>query len=86
MKTFKEFVVELDEIRMKPQKIADRKLAAWKVTHGVNSHTFKPEEEDAAKAKFDDVSKSSKDAQMYAIDQAGVTIPKNTLKSLKKKS
>lgn len=69
---------------MKPQKISDRRLAAWKVTYDMYSSTFKPEEEEQAKAKFDEVSKKSKNAKMYAVDQAGVTIPQNTLNKLKK--
>lgn len=85
MKTFEEFTKELDEkIRMKPEKFAERRLAAWKVTYDVYADTFKPEERDKAQAKFDEVSKKFKNAQMYAIDQAGITIKKNVLGKLLK--
>ena len=71
-------------MRGKPYKISDRKLAAWKVTYDVYGDTFKPEEEEKAKAKFDEVSKKFKNAKMYAVDQAGITIPQNTLNKLKR--
>lgn len=81
MKSFEEYVTE---IKMKPFKIEDRKLGGWKVTYDVYSASFKPEEEDEAKAKFAEVSKKFKNAKIYAVDQKGVTINQNTLNKLKK--
>lgn len=91
MKTFEQYLEEnLTEIKGKPFKIEDRKIMRWTVRHGDEKvTTFKSNEEDKAQALFDKVSKDpklGKKASISAQDQAGIDIPGNVLKSLKKKN
>jgi hypothetical protein len=74
MKSFEEFLEEKVE----------RTLAGYKVSYDIYSDSFKPGEKDKAQAKFDEMKPKHKNTKMWAVDQAGVTIPGNVLKKLEK--
>ena len=61
------------------------KHVAWVVTHGDGKVSeFKPHEDDAANAKYDQV-KGNRGASIYAIDQHSQSIPMGSLRALRKK-
>ena len=61
------------------------KHVAWVVRHGDGKVSeFKPHEDDAAKAKYDQV-KGNRGASIYAIDQHSQSIPMGSLRALRKK-
>ena len=61
------------------------KHVAWVVRHGDGKVSeFKPHEDDAAKAKYDQV-KDNRGASIYAIDQHSQSIPMGSLRALRKK-
>ena len=61
------------------------KHVAWVVRHGDGKVSeFKPHEDDAANAKYDQV-KHNRGASIYAIDQHSQSIPMGSLRALRKK-
>ena len=61
------------------------KHVAWVVRHGDGKVSeFKPHEDDAANAKYDQV-KGNRGASIYAIDQHSQSIPMGSLRALRKK-
>jgi hypothetical protein len=61
------------------------KHVAWVVRHGDGKVSeFKPHEDAAAKAKYDQV-KNNRGASIYAIDQHSQSIPMGSLRALRKK-